>query len=50
MGIRPLRYTNRVNGCMRALLWKSKRGLTALLLGMVLRRVIPRAGMKVRKE
>lgn len=47
LGIRPLRYSNRLNGCMRALLWKSKRGLTALLLGMLLRRLIPRASMKV---
>eukprot|EP00026_Physarum_polycephalum_P003949 Phypoly_transcript_03966.p1 GENE.Phypoly_transcript_03966~~Phypoly_transcript_03966.p1 ORF type:complete len:596 (+),score=68.28 Phypoly_transcript_03966:46-1833(+) len=46
MGIRPLRYSNRMSGFMRAILWKSKRGLTALLLGMVLRRLIPRASMK----
>lgn len=47
LGIRPLRYSNRLNAFFKAFLWKTKRGLTAVLVGLFLRRLIPRATMKV---
>lgn len=47
LGIRPLRYSNRLNAFFKAFLWKTKRGLTSVLLGLFLKRLIPRATMKV---